>query len=43
MTKQISPSEINEALRRYLSQQLEMNGPFRRWSLRRPHLPFLTS
>ncbi|XP_033220470.1 transcription initiation protein SPT3 homolog isoform X2 [Belonocnema kinseyi] len=43
MTKQISPSEINEALRRYLSPQLEVTGPFRRWSLRQPHLPFLTS
>ncbi|XP_048507296.1 transcription initiation protein SPT3 homolog isoform X2 [Athalia rosae] len=35
--KAISPSEINEALRRYWSPQLDMTGPFHRTSMRPIH------
>ncbi|KAL6262853.1 transcription initiation protein SPT3 homolog [Pogonomyrmex barbatus] len=39
--KSLTPSEITEALRRYWSPQLDMTGPFNRWSMRRPHLKLL--
>lgn len=42
VTKPFTPSEINEALRRYWSPQLGMTGPFNRWSMRRSHLKFLS-
>ncbi|XP_070155364.1 transcription initiation protein SPT3 homolog isoform X1 [Polyergus mexicanus] len=38
VTKPFTPSEINEALRRYWSPQLDMTGPFNRWSMRRSNL-----
>ncbi|XP_015179504.1 PREDICTED: transcription initiation protein SPT3 homolog isoform X2 [Polistes dominula] len=41
-TKPITPAEINEALRRYWSPQLNMTGPFHRWSVHPPHLKFLS-
>ncbi|XP_011858736.1 PREDICTED: transcription initiation protein SPT3 homolog [Vollenhovia emeryi] len=40
--KPLTPSEITEALRRYWSPQLDMIGPFNRWSMRRPHLKLLS-
>lgn len=40
--KPLTPSEITEALRRYWSPQLDMTGPFNRWSMRRPHLKLLS-
>ncbi|KAI4479477.1 hypothetical protein M0804_010874 [Polistes exclamans] len=40
--KPITPAEINEALRRYWSPQLDMTGPFHRWSVHPPHLKFLS-
>ncbi|XP_036151324.1 transcription initiation protein SPT3 homolog isoform X2 [Monomorium pharaonis] len=40
--KALTPSEITEALRRYWSPQLDMTGPFNRWSMRRPHLKLLS-
>lgn len=40
--KPITPSEINEALRRYWSPQLDMTGPFHRLSMRRQHPKLLT-
>ncbi|KAF3428013.1 hypothetical protein E2986_10453 [Frieseomelitta varia] len=42
VTKPITPAEIIEALRRYWSPQLDMTGPFNRWSMRRPHLQLLS-
>lgn len=41
VTKSITPAEIIEALRRYWSPQLDMTGPFNRWSMRKPHLKLL--
>ncbi|XP_033342567.1 transcription initiation protein SPT3 homolog isoform X2 [Megalopta genalis] len=41
VTKPISPAEIIEALRRFWSPQLDMTGPFVRWSMRKPHLKLL--
>ncbi|XP_076295408.1 transcription initiation protein Spt3 [Lasioglossum baleicum] len=41
VTKPISPAEIIEALRRFWSPQLDMTGPFDRWSMRKPHLKLL--
>ncbi|CAK9795691.1 Transcription initiation protein SPT3 homolog [Anthophora plagiata] len=41
-TKSITPAEIIEALRRYWSPQLDMTGPFNRWSMRKPHLKLLS-
>lgn len=41
VTKPITPAEIIEALRRYWSPQLDMTGPFNRWSMRKPHLKLL--
>lgn len=43
VTKPITPAEIIEALRRYWSPQLDMTGPFNRWSMRKPHLKLLSS
>ncbi|XP_025991921.1 transcription initiation protein SPT3 homolog isoform X2 [Solenopsis invicta] len=40
--KALTPSEITEALRRYWSPQLDMTGPFNRWSMRKPHLKLLS-
>lgn len=40
--KPLTPSEITEALRRYWSPQLDMAGPFNRWSMKRPHLKLLS-
>ncbi|XP_066586174.1 transcription initiation protein SPT3 homolog isoform X2 [Prorops nasuta] len=34
----LTPSEITEAIRRYWSPQLNMTGPFQRWSTRPNHL-----
>ncbi|CAL7937679.1 unnamed protein product [Xylocopa violacea] len=42
VTKPITPAEIIEALRRYWSPQLDMTGPFNRWSMRKPHLKLLS-
>ncbi|XP_003426681.1 transcription initiation protein SPT3 homolog [Nasonia vitripennis] len=42
MTKPLTPAEVNEALRRYWSPQLEMTGPFHSWTLKKPHMKFLT-
>ncbi|XP_029173362.1 transcription initiation protein SPT3 homolog [Nylanderia fulva] len=42
VTKPFTPSEINEALRRYWSPQLDMTGPFNRWSMRRSNLKLLS-
>lgn len=42
VTKAFTPSEINEALRRYWSPQLDMTGPFNRWSMRRSNLKLLS-
>ena len=42
MTKPLTPAEVHEALRRYWSPQLEMSGPFHRWTLRKPHMKFLS-
>ncbi|XP_012223041.1 transcription initiation protein SPT3 homolog [Linepithema humile] len=42
VTKALTPSEITEALRRYWSPQLDITGPFNRWSMRRPHLKLLS-
>lgn len=42
ITKPFTPSEINEALRRYWSPQLDMTGPFNRWSMRRSNLKLLS-
>ncbi|XP_050449616.1 transcription initiation protein SPT3 homolog isoform X1 [Cataglyphis hispanica] len=42
VTKPFTPSEINEALRRYWSPQLDMTGPFNRWSMRRSNLKFFS-
>ncbi|XP_076241528.1 transcription initiation protein Spt3 isoform X2 [Calliopsis andreniformis] len=41
VTKPITPAEIIEALRRYWSPQLDMTGPFNRWSMRKSHLKLL--
>ncbi|XP_046835763.1 transcription initiation protein SPT3 homolog isoform X1 [Vespa crabro] len=41
-TKPITPAEITEALRRFWSPQLDITGPFNRWSVRPPHLKFLS-
>ncbi|XP_043266047.1 transcription initiation protein SPT3 homolog isoform X1 [Colletes gigas] len=41
VTKPITPAEIIEALRRYWSPQLDMTGPFNRWSMKKPHLKLL--
>lgn len=41
-TKPITPAEITEALRRYWSPQLDMTGPFNRWSVHPPHLKFFS-
>ena len=41
VTKPITPAEVIEALRRYWSPQLDMTGPFHRWSMRKPHLKLL--
>ncbi|XP_012281603.1 transcription initiation protein SPT3 homolog isoform X2 [Orussus abietinus] len=38
VTKPITPSELNEALRRYWSPQLDMAAPFHRWSMRNQHI-----
>jgi len=40
--KPLTPSEITEALRRYWSPQLDMIGPFNRWSMKRPYLKLLS-
>lgn len=37
----ISPSEINEAVRRFWSSQLDVTGPFHRWCFGKRHLKFL--
>ncbi|EZA59416.1 hypothetical protein DMN91_002298 [Ooceraea biroi] len=42
VAKPLTPSEITEALRRYWSPQLDIAGPFNRWSMRRPHLKLLS-
>ncbi|OAD59295.1 Transcription initiation protein SPT3 like protein [Eufriesea mexicana] len=42
VTKPITPAEIVEAIRRYWSPQLDMTGPFNRWSMRKPHLKLLS-
>ncbi|KAL0131234.1 hypothetical protein PUN28_002651 [Cardiocondyla obscurior] len=42
LMKPLTPSEITEALRRYWSPQLDMTGPFNRWSMRKPHLKLLS-
>ncbi|XP_058796211.1 transcription initiation protein SPT3 homolog [Phymastichus coffea] len=42
MIKPITPAEVSEALRRYWSPQLEITGPFHRWTLRKPHMKFLS-
>lgn len=42
VTKPITPAEIIEALRRYWSPQLDMTGPFNRWSMRKLHLKLLS-
>ncbi|CAL1673524.1 unnamed protein product [Lasius platythorax] len=42
VTKPFTPSEVNEALRRYWSPQLDMTGPFNRWSMRRSNLKLLS-
>ncbi|XP_015113007.1 transcription initiation protein SPT3 homolog [Diachasma alloeum] len=39
--KPVTPSEINEALRRYWSPQLDKTGPFNRWSTPKQHPKFL--
>ncbi|KAH0956385.1 hypothetical protein HN011_010307 [Eciton burchellii] len=41
-TRPLTPSEISEALRRYWSPQLNIAGPFNRWSMKRPHLKLLS-
>lgn len=41
MTKPLTPSEVNEALRRFWSPQFEMTGPYNRWSSGNPHVKFL--
>ncbi|XP_003696150.2 transcription initiation protein SPT3 homolog isoform X2 [Apis florea] len=42
VTKPITPAEIIEALRRYWSPQLDMTGPFNRWSMKKSHLKLLS-
>ncbi|XP_024940291.1 transcription initiation protein SPT3 homolog isoform X2 [Cephus cinctus] len=42
ITKAITPAEINEALRRYWSPQLDISGPFHRSSMRRQHPKLLS-
>ncbi|XP_051157286.1 transcription initiation protein SPT3 homolog [Leptopilina boulardi] len=39
--KPISPSEINEAVRRYWSAQLDVTGPFHRWCFGKRHSKLL--
>ncbi|XP_014222722.1 transcription initiation protein SPT3 homolog [Trichogramma pretiosum] len=40
--KPLTPAEVQEALRRYWSPQLEMTGPFQRWTYTKPELKLLT-
>lgn len=42
VTKAITPSEITEALRRFWSPQLDMTGPFNRWSMQRSDLKLIS-
>ncbi|KAJ8686903.1 hypothetical protein QAD02_022697 [Eretmocerus hayati] len=41
-TKPLSVAEVSEALRRYWSPQLEITGPFHRWTLKKPHMKLLS-